>query len=269
MIWSPPSAASAPLTGCGDVGFDSAPAYAPTHAVPPPPRGANRANRPDSGIVPNAVLLQGVPLLRGLPAPLLQHIASRSRIEVYLRGQSIVEQDAPADAWLVVLSGRANLSRLGGNGRAVLLETLEAGSHFGEAALIDAQPYGARLRCTTQCRVMVLPGDEFLRCLAQSPELVQGLTQVLVRRLREANQRIASLALQDVRDRVVTWLRSTALPGADGWLLPKTPSRTALANSIGASREMVSRIIKSLMLEGRLEERPDGKLLLHAEGVDA
>ena len=261
MIWTHTSSAQAEDSFCSPSGSLSVvDARSSRNPVLARPRPASRDVR--DGIVPNAVMLQTVPLLRALPATQLQYLASRSRIQLFLRGESIVTQGSDAYAWVVLLTGRANLTRAGGNGRAVLLEAMVAGGHHGEMALIDGEPHTASLRCVTQCRVLVVPAEDFRYCLTISPELVQGLTQVLIRRLRQANLRITSLALQDVRDRVMTWLRGTSEPQEDGWLLARSPSRTALANSIGASREMVSRILKNLMHDGTLVARPDGSLLL-------
>lgn len=217
------------------------------------------------GISPNVVMLRGLPLLRPLSDKLCSHLAAHAEIQVYGRGERVVEQGQIDDLLYVFLSGRAYATRTGPTGRDVLFEVLEYGAHIGELGLIDGEPHAATVRCVTPCKVLLIPGAEFLHCMGQSPELTQLLTQTLVKRLRLANHRIASLALQDVRARVLNQLAFVAEQRDGQQVLPKTINRTELACTVGASREMVSRIIKALLKSGTLEELPGGEMLLHPQ----
>ena len=74
----------------------------------------------------------------------------------------------------------------------------------------------------------------------------------LVKRLRGANSKIGSLALMDVHGRVASTLLEMA-ESVDGRLMVRKLSKQDLAKLIGASREMVSRVLGNLQAQGHIE----------------
>ena len=74
---------------------------------------------------------------------------------------------------------------------------------------------------------------------------------------------IESLALMDVYGRVARVLIDFAKPDAQGRLvIVEKVSRQDVAKMIGASREMVSRVIKDLEDRGFIQVLPDGSSLI-------
>ena len=104
----------------------------------------------------------------------------------------------------------------------------------------------------------------------QAPHImVSVFMRGLVKRLRHANRRIESLALLDVYGRVARALLESAEPDAQGRLVIRDKiSRQDLAKVVGASREMVSRVMKDLDERGFIEAQPSGATVLK-ERLDA
>ena len=85
----------------------------------------------------------------------------------------------------------------------------------------------------------------------------------LVQRLRHADRKIESLALMDVYGRVARALLEFAVDDADGnAVIRDKVSRQDLAKMVGASREMVSRVMKDLEERGFIETRSDGSMVV-------
>jgi CRP-like cAMP-binding protein len=85
----------------------------------------------------------------------------------------------------------------------------------------------------------------------------------LIKRLRDADQKIESLALLDVYGRVARSLLEFAVPDRDGQLIIRERiSRQDIAKMVGASREMVSRVMKDLEERGVVEPLPNGATLV-------
>lgn len=245
----------------------------PTHApsLPPPPQAAVRGlamSRP-AGAAIGAVdpqWLRDIPMFSVLSGEALSRLARRSRVSTFAARRTLVVPEAMLDALHVVLAGRAHVLRGPTQGRAVLLEVLQAGDDFGLASLIDGQPPGAELRSRTAGRLLRIDGDALRAELYESPALLHGVTTAMVDRLRRSTRRIAVLALGDVRQRVVYQLRQSAECSPEGrLLLPARFSRTELAGSIGATREMVSRMLQVLLRDGTLTDLGDGTLQLADE----
>jgi CRP/FNR family cyclic AMP-dependent transcriptional regulator len=81
----------------------------------------------------------------------------------------------------------------------------------------------------------------------------------LVHRLRRADQKIESLALMDVYGRVAHVLLDSATPDAEGKMhIRDKISRQDVAKMVGASREMVSRVMKDLEERGYISTQENG-----------
>jgi CRP/FNR family cyclic AMP-dependent transcriptional regulator len=100
------------------------------------------------------------------------------------------------------------------------------------------------------CRLAILPRQHFLDCLKKHPEIAIVLLQTLVQRSRGLVERIGDLALLDVYGRVSNILLNRALKGAEGDYPTLTMTHQELANLVGASREMITRILNDLKKGG-------------------
>ena len=111
--------------------------------------------------------------------------------------------------------------------------------------------------------LLMLGRTEFARCLTENASMSLVVMRGLVKRQRHADRKIESLALLDVYGRVAHALLDFAVADAQGQLLIKEKiSRQDLAKMVGASREMVSRVMKDLEERGFIEALPNGATLL-------
>lgn len=214
-------------------------------------------------------LLRELPLLSQLPADLLQCLASNAQIRLFAREALIVQQDQTDDDLFVLLSGRVHVERDGHNQRQVLLSVVATGGRVGEMCLIDGEPHNASARCVQACQVVVLKGADVRHCLEQSPGFARAWAMVMVGQLRQANQRILSLSLDDVRERVMRRLSQCSELGPQGQrVVGNEIGRSELARMVGASREMVCRVLRRLHDSGHIELQRDRSILLRNPPAD-
>ena len=214
-------------------------------------------------ILSNADLLRRVPLFALLTESQAQQIADAVIKRRFKRGDRIVEQGLKSNALYIILSGRARVLASDSRGREVILATLQPGDYIGEMSLIDNEPHSATVRAEVQTDVLMLGRAEFARCLTENASMSLVVMRGLVKRLRHADRKIESLALLDVYGRVAHALLDFAVPDAQGQLLIKDKiSRQDLAKMVGASREMVSRVMKDLEERRFIEVLPSGATLL-------
>ena len=218
-----------------------------------------------STIVSNLELLRRVPLFSMLTAGQAEAV-SRSVIKSrFKRGESIVEQGQKSNALSIILTGRARVMTSDSRGREVILATLHPGDYIGEMSLIDNEPHSATVRAEVQIDVLVLGRLEFAKCMSENSSMAYAVMKGLVKRLRHANSNIESLALMDVYGRVAKALLEFSVPDALGnAVIRGKVSRQDLAKMVGASREMVSRVMKDLEDRGFIEIREDGSMSVKA-----
>ena len=209
-------------------------------------------------------LIRRVPLFSKLTSSQADAVAAAVVKRRFKRGEEIVQQGKKSDALTIILTGRARVVTTDDRGREVILATLQTGAYVGEMSLIDDQPHSATVRAEVQIDALILGRDEFARCLPENGSMAYAVMKGLVQRLRHADRQIESLALMDVYGRVARALLEFAGdPDEDGnALIRDRVSRQDMAKMVGASREMVSRVMKSLEERGFIETRADGSLMV-------
>jgi len=197
-------------------------------------------------------VLKSVPLFSTLSTEQLSALAKCVVPQRYPRGALILQAEQLADALYVMQSGRAKVFESRPDGRAVILSIMGPGDFFGEMALLDDLPCSASVETLEPCEVMQISKADFTRCLAGSFDLTTRIMLVLVDRLRSADRQIESLALMDVYGRVARVLLELAVPIDGRYTIAAAPSGLDLARMAGASREMVSRVLKELKAAGHI-----------------
>jgi CRP-like cAMP-binding protein len=211
----------------------------------------------------NLDLIRRVPLFSMLTADQAQAIADSVTKRRFRRGELVVEQGRKSNALFILLNGRARVLTADARGREVILAVLESGDYVGEMSLIDNEPHSATVRAEVQTDMLVLQRSDFQRCLPEHSTLSYAILRGLVRRLRHADRQIESLALLDVYGRVARTLLEMAETESDGTqIIRHKVSRQDMAKVVGASREMVSRVMKDLEERGVIETQDNGFVVL-------
>ena len=217
-------------------------------------------------IVSNLELIRRVPLFSMLTAQQAASVAQAVVKRRFKRGEAIVEQGKKSNALTILLTGRARVISSDSRGREVILATLRPGDYVGEMSLIDDEPHSASVLAEVQSDSLILGQAEFARCMPDMDSMAHAILRGVVQRLRHADRKIESLALMDVYGRVAKALLEFAGKNAMSWedhaVIPERVSRQDVAKMVGASREMVSRVMKDLEERGFIVTRDDGSLLL-------
>jgi CRP-like cAMP-binding protein len=128
-----------------------------------------------------ADVLGKVPLFAGVPARQVRKIARLGTVARFDANEPIVSAGEAADAFYVVLNGRAKVRR--GRGRATA--DLGPGAYFGEMALLDGARRSATVVAETETVCLLLDRKPFTRILRDEPAVVLALLRTLARRVRE------------------------------------------------------------------------------------
>ena len=201
------------------------------------------------------LLLRNVPLFSVLPENQLALLVKEVTRKSYPRGTAIIAAGDVTDSLYVVISGRLKVMISDDEGREVILAILGPNEFFGEMGLIDDAPRSASVVTIEACEVLTLAKRDFKKCLEENFEMAMAVMRGVVKRLREADQKIGSLALMDVYGRVARLLLEVAETIDGQKVVTKKLAKQDIAKMIGASREMVSRVMKDLQAAGAIEVR--------------
>jgi HlyB family type I secretion system ABC transporter len=110
-------------------------------------------------------------VFRFFPPEHQDRVRSLFRKVQYDFGEVIVKQGDPADAFFILVSGRARVIKTTARGEEIPLNVLRPGSEFGESALLSTEPRTATVRCSSIVEALRLARADFLDLIAEFPEL--------------------------------------------------------------------------------------------------
>lgn len=194
-------------------------------------------------------ILAETTLFSSLSTDELQKLVMFSPVRRYKARTVVLEKGDAASALYVVLDGRVRIFAQGEDDKEITLNELGTGDYFGELALITDQPRCASAITTTDARLLAISKPQFTEFLSTTPDAAPRMIHYLADRVRELTRDVERLALQDVYGRLVNILNERA-ELVDGGLVTGPITQQELANLVGASREMISRIFKELKAGG-------------------
>ena len=179
----------------------------------------------------------------------------------YPKNTIIVTEGDKTDSLYVILEGRVKVFVSDDSGNEVLLLTQGAGEYFGELVL-DEGPRSASIMTLEPSRFLVVPKADFREFVMHNPAFALSLIEKLIGRVRSLTASVKSLALMDVYGRVARLLLELAEDSGGQLTISQRLTQQDIASRIGASREMVSRILKDLSTGGYLTQSRTG-IVLH------
>ena len=196
----------------------------------------------------DAAVFRKVALFSELEPGELEALSRLASARTFPAGTPIIRESEPGDLFFVILRGEVKVSVDSPDGREVVLSHLQAGDFFGEMALFGGEGRSASVTATSECELVALARADFLAVLSRDFSLTRKILQTLSTRLRKANDVIESMALLDVGGRLARYLLRLADESGqapvDGYFVVNRPTHQEIANSIGATRETVTRMLK-------------------------
>lgn len=200
--------------------------------------------------------LDRVDLFDGLSDEQAEVLKGRSRIRSFAPNTIVVNEGDDGSSLFVVQSGSLKVFLTDNVGREVTLSLLDPGDYFGELALLDDAPRSASVIALTRSEVLQIPRVAFLALIEAHPACMQIVVRNLVGRIRTLTESVRSLALVDVFGRISRIFDSLAVEEDGVGIIDRRLTQQDLANMVGASREMVNRILRDMVSGGYVEIEP-------------
>lgn len=195
-------------------------------------------------------MLSEVSLFADLSDDDLAAMSQLASVKTYPKNTIIITEGDSSDSLYGVLSGKVKVYLSDDEGKEIIINILTKGDYFGELALIDEAPRSASVMTSEETRLIAISKQSFEDCLAAHPSIALRVIKGLSARLRNLTENVKSLALMDVYGRVARTLLDLAEEEDGKMVIRQRLTQRDIANMVGASREMVSRILKDLSIGG-------------------
>jgi CRP/FNR family transcriptional regulator, cyclic AMP receptor protein len=216
--------------------------------LPPDPEPEDNVTTPEQAIA-------------AIEDPVARELAARGQLRSFPKNTVFINEGDRADSLFIIISGRVKVYVSDPQGREMILDIQGPGHYVGEMAL-DGGPRSASVQ-TMEATTCALVGREELRqAIAADPDLAMALIEKLIARARIATDTVKHLALTDVYGRVARLLLSLARERDGKLVVPERMTQQDIADRVGASRDMISRIFKDLTTGGYVSV-VDRQITLH------
>ncbi len=176
----------------------------------------------------------------------LSELAALGMQQTFTRNQILIREGDPGDSLFVLLEGQVRIFTSNEKGHRFVFGTAQAGAIFGEGSL-DGGPRTASVEALTHISCSVVAYPVIRQRIANDTEFAMLLIDELIARSRMNTGRMKSLALETVYQRLRSFIVQEARPNEQSvHILGTEWTQQAIANHIGSSRDMVTRIFREL-----------------------
>jgi CRP-like cAMP-binding protein len=157
-----------------------------------------------------------------------------------------------ATGFYYILGGKVRVFKMDENGREVEVVRLGAGEFLGEAIVLAADAFPAFAQATTDSEVLFFEKQSFLKKLDKDPAAARFFLTLLARKCLTLNERIESLGLRTVRQRLAQYLLSQC-QGEKACVIDLKIKKSDLARILGTIGETLSRNLREMQQEGLIK----------------
>jgi CRP/FNR family transcriptional regulator, cyclic AMP receptor protein len=186
-------------------------------------------------------------------------------------GAPLFVEGTRSDTVVIVISGRVKACTSADDGTEVVLAVRGPGALLGELAVIDGQPHSASVISLEATEILTVKSREFIEFLQTHPRTMWLLMRNLVDRLRDADRKRIEFGIYDTLNRVARRLVELADRFGEstefGIRITVPLTQDELANWVGASREAVTKALRTLRIDGYVRTQRRTFTVIDIEGL--
>jgi CRP/FNR family cyclic AMP-dependent transcriptional regulator len=187
--------------------------------------------------------------LQAIADPFVRDLAALGRLRSYPKNTVFITEGDSSDSVFVILAGRVKVFLSDTEGHEMILDTQGPGEYVGEMAL-DGKPRSANVMTLEPTSFAVVARDPIREAIRRNPDFALEMISKIIDRARLATSSVRDLALLDVYGRVARLLLNMAVERNGKLEIPEKLTQQEIAERVGASRDMVSRIFRDLTAGG-------------------
>jgi CRP-like cAMP-binding protein len=172
----------------------------------------------------------------------------------YAKDAFLFQAQEDALGFYYLLKGEVRVFKMDGNGKEVEVVRLESGDFLAEAVALASAKFPGFAQASEDTEVLYIERRGFFEKLEKDPVMSRFFLDLLAKKCLVLNERIESLSLRTVRQRLVQYLLSQC-SGEKGCLIELKIKKSDLARLLGTISETLSRNLRGMQEEGLIEVR--------------
>jgi CRP/FNR family transcriptional regulator len=209
-----------------------------------------------------------VPIFNHLDHESMAKIATKATHKELKRGEYLYQAGDEDDSVYIVHRGQVRVFHLSEGGKEQLIRVLNPGDFTGEWTVFSNDTYHEHFaEVTRNTSICMINRDDLQELLNEYPEISMKILQAMSDRLSQSEKQTASVATEQVANRIIYYLEDLAREESEDEATVKLPmSRKDIASYLGTTPETLSRKFKELEDEGLIKQLP--KNVIHIPSVE-
>ncbi|MGZ8227301.1 MAG: Crp/Fnr family transcriptional regulator [Methylococcaceae bacterium] len=194
--------------------------------------------------------LKKIHFLADVPDDALEALAMRAKMARFSKQMLLISEGDDSSSLYIILSGKVRVFSRDEKSKEVTLLIQESGSYFGELALLGNEPRSASVETLEKTVCSIISKHDFINWLTAHPDVMISLLHDLSEKIIHLTEKVKQMALSNVYERTIRVLQEMATKQDDIYVIHNRPTQQELATMVGASREMINKIMKELTVGG-------------------
>lgn len=203
-----------------------------------------------------------VPIFNHLDQESQNIIASRANTKNLIRNEYLYQAGDKDDSLYIVHQGQIRITHLSESGKEQLIRLLNPGDFTGEWTIFSEENVHENFaQATRKTSICVIDRVNFQKLLNEYPKISMEILKVMSSRLQESQKQTASVAIEQVTNRIIYYLEGLTIVGEQDEQIVQLPmSRKDLASYLGTTPETISRKFRELENEGLIIQLPKNQI---------
>ncbi len=200
----------------------------------------------------------------GAASGVLERCFEHTHRRTFPANATIISAGDHSSTLYYIVSGSVSVILEDHDGHEMVLAYLNAGDFFGEIGMFDERhERSAWVRARTPCEVAQISYERIQELCEHEPDVIFSMLMAMSLRVRDTSRKVGDLAFKDVAGRIARALLDLCeQPDVerrhDGVAIEIT--RQELGRIVGCSREMASRVLKTMEERGNVTV--DGRIVV-------
>lgn len=205
-----------------------------------------------------------VPIFNHLDQESMNKIASKANTKQLKRGEYLYQAMDKDDSIYIVHRGQVRIFRLAESGKEQLIRVLNPGDFTGESTIFSEDTYHDHFaEATKKTSICAIHRENLQELLDDYPEISMKILQSMSDRLQQSEKQTASVAIEQVTNRIIYYLEDLAEPHMEDEVTVKLPmTRKDIASYLGTTPETLSRKFKELEEEDLINQLPKNRIYI-------
>jgi len=189
------------------------------------------------------------PRLSNSEASLVKELMAASRVQEVPAGSRLYAEGDACAGIAFVLEGEIRVYKIGASGREITLYEIGQGETciLNASCILSGTSYPANAMTLTPARILLIPSIVFRRLIHEHEELREFVFTLLSQRLSSVMELVEEVAFGRMDGRLMDYLEEKS---SDNKL---EATHQKIANDLGTSREVVSRLLKDFERKGQVK----------------